>query len=234
MQIFDAPLSTTRPARTRLVNVSTRQATRGDVVRLVEMNRAAYPDLVGEGVVWDAAQLRDHLTVFPRGQRVAMIDGAIVGAFSSFITPRGLDPLAPHTWLGITGGGHLGGHDLFGDTLYLADIYVDPAQWGRGVGAALYAELFELCDALDLRRVVAGGRLWGYHENAAAMSPEDYVRRVMARQLDDRVLRSQLKAGFEVRGILPDYLLDPRSKNFATLLEWKSLRWSRRSGLRNP
>jgi GNAT superfamily N-acetyltransferase len=232
MQIVDAPHSTSPTSRARTVTVSIRQATRGDVPRLVEMNHAAYPDLVGEGVVWEAAQLRDHLTTFPRGQKVATIDGVIVGAFSTFITPRDLDPLAAHTWLGITGGGYFVGHDLFGDTLYLADIYVDPAHWGRGVGAALYAALFELCDALELRRVVAGGRLWGFHEHSDVMSPEEYVRRVVARELDDRVLRSQLKAGFAVRGILPGYLLDPRSKDYATLLEWQSPRWSRRSGVR--
>jgi len=36
----------------------------------------------------------------------------------------------------------------------------------------------------------------------------------------DRVLNSQLKAGFVVRGILPRYLPDPKSCDFASLLEW--------------
>jgi hypothetical protein len=45
---------------------------------------------------------------------------------------------------------------------------------------------------------------------------------VIAGTIRDRVLGSQLKAGFHVRAILPNYLRDARSGNFATLLEWQS------------
>jgi hypothetical protein len=102
----------------------------------------------------------------------------------------------------------------------LADIYVDPVAWGQGVGQSLYAALRQLCVALGLRRTVAGGRLWGYHEQSVRMSPEDYVARVLRGDLRDRVLGSQLKAGFAVRGVLVGYLSDPRSRDCATLLEW--------------
>jgi hypothetical protein len=54
------------------------------------------------------------------------------------------------------------------------------------------------------------------------MSPQDYVARVIRGELRDRVLGSQLKAGYTVRGILDGYLRDPRSRNYATLLEWRA------------
>jgi len=44
-----------------------RLATPEDAPRLAELNRAAYPDLVEDGVVFDEAQLLGHTTVFPRG-----------------------------------------------------------------------------------------------------------------------------------------------------------------------
>jgi hypothetical protein len=88
------------------------------------------------------------------------------------------------------------------------------------VGQALYAALFGLASSLGSRRVVAGGRLWGYHEYAGRLSPEAYVARVTKGELRDRVLGSQLRAGFTVRGILVGYLPDPRSRDHATLLEW--------------
>jgi GNAT superfamily N-acetyltransferase len=200
--------------------LSVRTATASDVPRLVEMNRAAYPELVADNVVWNASQLGEHLTRFPRGQVVACLDGAIMGAISTFVVPRSRDPLAQHTWLDITDDGTFTGHDPAGDTLYLADVYVDPAAWGKRVGHALYAALFGLCASMGLRRVVAGGRLWGYHEYASSLKPEEYVERVRKGELRDRVLNSQLRAGFEVRGILVGYLPDPRSRDFATLLEW--------------
>jgi GNAT superfamily N-acetyltransferase len=188
------------------------------------MNHAAYPELVEENVVWNEAQIHAHLARFPEGQLVAEIAGVPMGAISTFIVPRSRDALAQHTWLEITDDGTFASHDAAGETLYLADVYVDPAAWGKGVGETLYAALRNLCVSLDLKRVVAGGRLWGYHEYADRLTPEEYVARVLRGELRDRVLGSQLKAGFTVRGILVGYLRDPRSRDYATLLEWTNAR----------
>jgi ribosomal protein S18 acetylase RimI-like enzyme len=200
--------------------VTLRAATSDDVPGLVAMNHAAYPELVAENVVWNEAQLRLHLSRFPAGQLVAELEGRLAGAISTFIVPRTRDALAQHTWLEITDNGTFASHDPGGETLYLADIYVDPSAWRRGVGNALYAALRRLCVAHSLQRVVAGGRLWGYHAHADRMSPEEYVAKVLRGELVDRVLASQVKAGFSVRGILVGYLQDPRSHDYATLLEW--------------
>ena len=197
-----------------------REARAEDVPALVRMNHAAYPELVEENVVWNERQIRMHLERFPRGQLVAEVAGVARGAISTFIVERGRDPLAQHSWLAITDNGSFASHDPGGDTLYLADIYVDPAAWGKGVGVALYAALRGLCVSLGLRRVIAGGRLWGYCEHAARMTPEQYVAAVLRGELRDRVLGSQVKSGFSVRGILVGYLRDPRSCDYATLLEW--------------
>jgi GNAT superfamily N-acetyltransferase len=203
-------------------NILVRPARPADVPRLVEMNHAAYPELVEANVVWNEAQLHAHLERFPEGQQVAMLDGVLSGAFSTLVVRPSRDPMAQHTWLDITDDGTFASHDRRGDTLYLADVYVDPAAWGKRVGETLYAAMRETCMALGVRRVVAGGRLWGYHEYADAMAPEDYVERVLRGEIRDRVLGSQLKAGFTVRGILAGYLGDPRSRDYATLLEWVS------------
>lgn len=199
-----------------------RLATPEDAPRLAELNRAAYPDLVEDGVVFDEAQLRAHTNVFPRGQLVAEVDGKVAGAIATMIVPRAIDPLAPHTWMGVTDGGTFVRHDAEGDTLYLADVYVDPSAWGRGVGKALYEALFTLCRELGLKRVVAGGRLYDYEAHAASMSPQAYVDAVVRGELRDRVLVSQLRAGFTVRGVLASYLHDWRSRHFASLLVWEN------------
>ena len=152
-------------------NLHIRIATPEDAPRLAELNRAAYPDLVEDGVVFDEAQLRGHATVFPRGQLVAELDGTIAGAIATMIVPRAIDPLEQHTWMGVTDGGTFVRHDPEGDTLYLADVYVAESAWGRGVGRALYDALFTLCRELHLKRVVAGGRLYDYDEHAEKMTP---------------------------------------------------------------
>src|SRR5262249_25344956 len=140
---------------------SIRLATMADVPHLVDLNRAAYPDLIQDEVVWTEAQLRAHLGTFPEGQLVAVTeDCQHAGAISTFILHRDIDPMAPPTGRGSPDGATFPRHDPSGDTLYLADVYVGPAHWGRGVGKALYRALFDLCKRLGLRRVVAGGRLF--------------------------------------------------------------------------
>jgi ribosomal protein S18 acetylase RimI-like enzyme len=201
-------------------DVIIREATLHDVPGLVELNHAAYPDLIVDGAVFDAEQIRAHVGCFPRGQLVAESRGAMLGAISTFIPSPEIPVLRQHTWLGITDGGLFLRHDPAGKTLYLADIYVGPAAQRRGVGQALYRAMKELCCALHLRHVVAGGRLWGYGAASQTMTAQEYVARVVAGELTDPVLSSQLRAGFEVRGLLTDYLHDWRSKNYATLLEW--------------
>lgn len=202
-------------------NLLVRPARLADVPRLVALNSAAYPDLVEDGVVFDAAQLTAQQAVFPEGQLVAERDGFVVGAIATLIVPSAL-ALRPHTWAEITSYGTFACHEPRADALYLADVYSDPEAAGTGVGAALYDALFRLCERKRLARVVAGGRLWGYHEAAGIVPPEVYADEVIAGKRRDRVFTSQLRAGFEYRGILPGYLDDWRSAAFATLLVWEN------------
>lgn len=196
-----------------------RKATQADVTRLVALNHAAYPELVGEGIVFDAAQITQQIERYPAGQIVAVIDGAVVGAIATLVVGSA-SVLGPHTWADATGDGTFRTHDAAGDCLYLADVYVDPAARGLGVGAALYDALFSLCRMEKLARVVAGGRLFGFHEVRDAMTPLAYVDEVIRGARSDKVLGSQLRAGFVVHGILRDYLHDWRSASYATLLTW--------------
>jgi GNAT superfamily N-acetyltransferase len=196
-----------------------RNATQHDVIALEALNHAAYPDLVAAGVVYEARQLQEQLRAFGPGQRVAVDGGRIVGAISTLIVPERA-ALAPHTWIDITDCGRFGTHAPGGDTLYLADIYVHPSSRGRGVGSALYGALRDLCRAHGLRRIVGGGRLWSYHEVVKSMTPDAYVSAVQSGLRYDAVLTSQLRQGFQVRGIMPAYLDDWRSAGFATLIDW--------------
>lgn len=200
---------------------TTRVASRSDIPRLVEMNHAAYPDLVEEGVVFDAPQLAAHQSVFAEGQLVLEGPRGIVGALSTLIVSSA-QALAPHTWIDITSHGTFAGHDPHGDTLYLADVYSDPAARGTGTGAALYDALFALCRRKSLARIAAGGRLYGYVDVARELSPQDYVESVLRGERKDRVLTSQIRAGFVVKDVLSNYLDDWRSGSFATLLVWEN------------
>lgn len=202
------------------VQLTLRQATRADIPQLIALNRAAYPNLAQENVVWGEAHLSSHQRIFPEGQLIAEHKGRILGAASSLIVNLGPDPLRNHTWAGITDSGYFTNHDPSADTLYGADIYVHPDSRGTGVGAALYEARRQLCRRLNKRRILAGGRLWGYQEHAKQMSSHEYAQRVVDGELRDLVLSFQLSQGFHLRGVMPNYLRDARSHNFASLIEW--------------
>ncbi len=197
-----------------------RPATRADIPRLIELDKLSFPLMAEENIVWSERQLLAHQNAFPAGQIVAEADGRVVGAVASLIVSLGRDPYRPHTYAGITDGGYFHNHDPDGDTLYGADVYVDPEARGAGVGAALYEARRRLCRSLNLRRILAGGRLSGYEEVADRMTPEDYVAKVVEGELSDPVLSFQLREGFVVRGIMRNYITDPRSRNLASLIEW--------------
>ncbi len=200
--------------------VVVRKATRGDLPALVALNKAAYPVLAKENIIWGETHLASHLAVFPEGQLVAEVDGRIVGAAASLIVKLGLNPLRLHTWSGITDSGYFTNHDQSGDTLYGADVYVHPDARSLGVGHLLYEARRDLCRKLNLRRILAGGRLWNYSDYADQCSPEEYAQRVADGEIRDLVLSFQLREGFELRGVMPNYLRDPNSKNYASLIEW--------------
>ncbi len=200
--------------------VRVREATSKDIPALVALNRAAYPLLAEDNVVWGESHLTSHQRLFPHGQLVAEVRGRIVGAAASLVVHLGSEPLRYHTWAGITDSGYFTNHDLKGDTLYGADVYVHPDSRGHGVGAALYQARRDLCRRLNLRRILAGGRLWNYSEQPVQTTPEEYAQRVAAGEIRDLVLSFQLREGFVLRGVMPNYLKDPRSHNHASLLEW--------------
>lgn len=191
-----------------------------DVLGVIEVYKAAYPALAKHGIIWTRDQLASHQRVFPDGQMVAECNGRIIGAVATLIVFMGTDPYRQHTYSGITDGGFFHNHDPQGDTLYGADIFVHPDFHGCGIGSVFYDLRRDLCVQLNLRRIIAGGRISGYSEVKDELTPDDYVRKVENNEIRDPVLGFQLRMGFVVRAILNNYLRDTQSCDFATLIEW--------------
>ena len=84
----------------------------------------------------------------------------------------------------------------------------------------LYDARKDLVIKLNLRRMIAGGRLFNYSEYAEKMSAQEYAEKVVKGELKDLVLSFQLNNGFKFIKILQNYMKDSRSLNYASFIEW--------------
>jgi ribosomal protein S18 acetylase RimI-like enzyme len=191
-----------------------------DISKIVDLQKESYPYLAPYGNIWHPEELASHLRIFPQGQFIAVEpDGTIVGSASTFIVS--LNPqYAEHTWKDITADGLFTNHDSSGDSLYLADISTHPKHRHEGIGGMIIYRWRELVAKLNLRRMIGGGRLFNYTEYADRMSPYEYTEKVIKGELKDLVLTFELGIGFRFVKILPNYLNDVRSLNYASFIEW--------------
>jgi predicted amidohydrolase len=197
-----------------------RHLVKDDYADLKVMMDAVYPDLGG---AWPEKQFRAQLTVFPEGQICIEDHGKIVAAAFSLIVDY--DKFGDHhTYDQITGDAYLTTHDPLGDVLYGIEVCVDLEYRSMRLGRRLYEARKELCQSLNLKSIIAGGRIPNYKNYAHDMSPQKYIEEVKKREIYDPILTFQLSNEFEVKRVLTAYLPeDKESKGYATLLEWTNL-----------
>ncbi|MGE0243968.1 MAG: GNAT family N-acetyltransferase [Nitrososphaeraceae archaeon] len=197
-----------------------RNTTLDDIPKIVELQMQSFPYLAKYGNVWRAEELESHLKIFPEGQFVTVEpDGTVVGSASTLIVS--LDPeYKEHNWNEITANGMFFNHTYNGDSLYGADISTHPKYRHEGLGSMLYDARKELAIKLNLRRMISGGRLFNYCEYADKMSPLQYADKVLNGELHDPVLSFELHNKFIFIKILPNYMDDVRSLNYASFIEW--------------
>ena len=122
----------------------------------------------------------------------------------------------------VCGTAGFGNHNPTGDTLYAADVSTHPDHRSMGVGTKIYEARKALAIKLNLRRIIGGGRLFNYCEYADKLSAEEYVKNVLEGKIREPVLYFQIKNDFKFIKILPNYIKDSRSLNYATFIEWKN------------
>lgn len=193
-----------------------RNLTRADIGAAADLQRRVYKSIPA----FRPEQFESLLARFPEGQFVVEHEGRLVGMAISLVILWD-DYSLHHTWASVTNEGRFDTHDTGGRTLYGAEVCVDSDERGQGIGHQLYEARRKLCGAMNLKRVIAGGRLPGYSEHAAHMSPEEYAKRVIWGDFYDPVLRFQLGEGFDYCGILHGYLpTDKESIGNAALIVW--------------
>lgn len=184
--------------------------------QLEELQRVVFPTLADD-LRFKAAHYRKHLELFPEGQFVGL-DGARVVAATVTIRLQFDFASVTHTFADIIQGGWLTSHEPDGDWLYGADIGVHPDYRRRGLAEALYAARQELVWDLGLAGQVTAGMMSGYGAVKDQMSAEQYYADVVAGRIVDPTLSMQQRIGFEFRGLLENYLIDPVCDNYGVLM----------------
>lgn len=178
---------------------------------------------------WKEHHVASLIDKFPEGQIVIKINGNIAGCALSIIVDYSKYE-HKHTYREITGNYTFNTHSMKGDVLYGIDVFITPDFRGNRLGRRLYEYRKELCEKLNLKGVVFGGRIPNFHKYADQMSPKEYIEKVKNREIHDPVLNFQLSNDFHPIRVLKGYLEgDQASMEYAVLLEWDNIYYEKPS-----
>ncbi len=188
-----------------------------DVRRIMDH---VYPSMGG---AWTREQFEAMISRFPEGQLCIEDKGRVVAAALSLIIDSSVYG-ERHTYNQIVGDGTLKNHDPDGDYLYGIDVFVHPDYREMRLGRRLYDARKELCETLNLKGIIIGGRIPGYAKYADKMRPGRYVQMVKSREITDPVLSFQLSNDFHYKKVVPGYWPeDHKSQGFGVILEWNNI-----------
>ena len=206
-------------------HIEVRHLTREDMQELRNACQEVYQN--EQLATWDETTVDKLLTRFPDGQICVFVDGKVVGcAFSLIIDYSRFGD--DHTYDQVTNKMQFDTHAPDGDVLYGIEVFIHPDYRGLRLARRLYDARIEICENLNLRAIMAGGRMPNYQQYAKAFSPKVYIEKVKAKEIHDPVLSFQLANGFHVRKLMKNYLKgDTESLEFATLLEWLNIYYTK-------
>ena len=192
-----------------------------DYQELKQAMIASYPSIAN--AYWKEHHVNSLLKKFPEGQVVIKVNNQIAGcALSIIVDYDKFDE--QHTYKQITGNYTFNTHTKNGDTLYGIDVFIKPEFRGLRLGRRLYEYRKELCEKLNLKGIVFGGRIPNYHEYSDTLDPKQYIEKVKSKEIHDPVLNFQLSNDFHPQRVIKGYLEgDEASREYAVLLEWDNI-----------
>lgn len=178
-----------------------------------------------EDPYWRKKEINSLIKKFPEGQVVIKVNDQIAGCALSIIVDYNKFG-DRHTYKKITGNYTFNTHDDEGDVLYGIDLFIKPEFRGLRLGRRLYDYRKELCERMNLKSIVFGGRIPNYHNYADEISPIEYISKLKRQEIHDPVLRFQISNDFQPIKVIKSYLEgDVESNDYAVLLKWTNIHY---------
>ncbi|WP_285268799.1 carbon-nitrogen hydrolase family protein [Kaistella rhinocerotis] len=197
-----------------------------DYEELRETMMKAYPTMSQS--IWSKKSIQKLIRIFRDGQICITVDGKIAAVALSLIVQYELYG-DDHTYKEITGNYTFNTHSETGNVLYGIEVFVDPEYRKLRLARRLYDVRKELCETLNLKSIMVGGRIPNYHLHSDKLSPRAYIQKVRNKELYDPVLSFQLANNFLPVRILKNYLPeDLHSEENAVLLQWNNIYYSKK------
>ncbi|AZB07898.1 GNAT family N-acetyltransferase [Chryseobacterium sp. G0162] len=207
------------------MQIETRPLTVQDYEELAATMKRAYPQMSES--IWSKKSIEKLTRMFPDGQICITVDGKLAAVALSIIV--NYDEFGDdHTYSDITGNYTFNTHTSKGNVLYGIEVFVDPEYRELRLGRRLYDARKELCELLNLKSIILGGRIPSYHKYSHELSPREYIRRVRDKEIYDPLLSFQLSNNFLPIRVLKKYLPeDEASRENAVLLQWNNIYYSK-------
>ncbi|WP_047246623.1 bifunctional GNAT family N-acetyltransferase/carbon-nitrogen hydrolase family protein [Maribacter thermophilus] len=182
-----------------------------------------------QNAFWKEREIGRLIKLFPEGQVVIKINGKLAGCALSIIVDYDKFETG-HTYKEVTGNYTFSTHTDEGDVLYGIDVFISPDFRGMRLGRRLYDYRKELCEKLNLKSIVFGGRMPNYHKYADKLTPKEYIEQVRRKEIHDPVLNFQISNDFHPSKVMKGYLEgDKDSNDFAILMEWDNIYYQKPS-----
>lgn len=102
------------------------------------------------------------------------------------------------------------------------DTVVRADYRSQGVGGKLIDVRYQMIRRMNLRGLVAGSLINDYAAVAHEITAEAYVQEVIAGTRFDSNLSKQLRKGFVVHGLIPNYSDNAASRNWGVEIVWRN------------